>query len=161
MTSSILVIKDGKQEALSKASDGNDKAPVFNDSTGLWELQTKNCFGEEYEYTDVASFLTTSATFVDALALSVTKPAGNYRLGWSYNVSNSKSNTDNESQIVFDAVSIFSRAQEALFENSIASFEGNLVHAGGTLSAMIQLRRTAGNGNAIVSDVKLELWRIS
>ena len=61
---------------------------------------------------------------------------------------------------MFDGSTIFTRDQLGQNVNSIMSFN-EIAFAGGSLSASMETRRTAGNGNVDLSNVKVELWRIS
>lgn len=137
------------------------------DLTGVTQLQAavatlaNRNFGKEYAYADNGIFTTTSATYVDALSFSGTFPGGTYRIAYSYGVTNSKENTNCEVRVFFDGVEYDPRIQLGLTDNRVTGFEGNITFAGGTLNASIQVRRTAGNGNAIITNPKGELWRLT
>lgn len=138
-----------------------------SDLTGVTQLQemvaalANRHFGKVYQFVEATTFQTTSATPVTALSYSGTQPAGNYRVRAEFEATNSKSNTNNITRILFNGSVLNSRTQVGIAVNSVTNLKSNLVHPGGTLTALIDLQRTAGNGNAILNTISLELWRVS
>lgn len=118
-------------------------------------------FGENYTFNKINNFTTTNASFQTAISITSTAPAGTYRANWRYGTINSKKNTSNQSQVLFGGVELFLRDHSANILDSISSFDSNLVHAGGSLSFQIRLRRSAGNGTSSLNDVKCEIWRLT
>ena len=117
-------------------------------------------FGKEFNYQQAASFSTGLGTFQTALQISQVAPAGTYRAAYSFTVTNSKANTNSETEFRFNGTRDFLRTQTATNVNAISGIKGDLVHAGGTLTIDIRTQVIAGNGTADLTNIKLELWRV-
>lgn len=139
---------------------GSDELTATNLQAAVQALANRN-FGKNYAYAGNDIFTTTSTTYVDALTFSGTFPAGTYRIAYSYGITNSKENTNSEVRVLFDGVEYDPRVQSGSNSNRVTGFEGNISFGGGLLNASIQVRVTAGNGNAIITSPKGELWRLS
>lgn len=120
------------------------------------KLFTKN----QYLYDDVTSFSTTSISYVDILTDTSIYDAGTYRMGWTFSTTNSKSNTNNTTNVLVAGNIVFSKTQNGLLSNSINGFKGDIIHAGGSLTINIETKRDSGNGTVLLSDIRYELRRI-
>lgn len=137
------------------------------DLSGLIQLQqvvsalANRNFGKEVLYDEVSTFETALSNFQSVLVFSSIKPAGTYRIAWSFTTTNSKSNTTNITQAIFNNVQVYQRVQIGSTINSVGGFKGDLVHPGGALNYSIETRVSAGNGLAQLSEIRAELWRVS
>jgi hypothetical protein len=148
------------------------KSPDLVGLTQTYEVVaalSQRVFGKEYGYTGFnPTFQTTSADFVPALTVSRTLPIGinhQIRVGWSYYSSNSAANTSNETQIAANGSQLVLNPVSGGVENFFSNFReftfAGTVGNGGVLTMTLDLRRTAGNGNARVRQSSLEIWRVS
>lgn len=134
------------------------------DLTGALSDLANRHFGKEYCYNALNSFSTTSTTAQIVLTCSKDVPSGMYRIHWSFSITNSKENTNGRVNVGYTSLTstiAFTRDQQGLNSNSINGFISEVSHSGGTLTATVTLRRIAGNGQARLSDVKVEIWRVS
>ena len=112
------------------------------------------------------NFQTTSATFVPALQIVAgPQPAGRYAVGWSYRSSNSRQDTDNETQVTYNGLALVTNVESGvnalgggLGEQFNGFAEFTIIQTSLTIS--LDIRRTAGNGNALVNTMNLRLWRV-
>lgn len=144
----------------------NSDLVAVDSQAALDELAARH-FGKEFSWAGFnPNFQTDSAGFVTALSLTVLgAPAGPYRMAWSYKSTNSKFNTNNNTQAAFNGASVVNNTT-----NGVVNLAGGLgEHFGGfrefsvlagDLTVSIDIKRIAGNGLARINTLNLELWRI-
>ena len=90
-----------------------DLAGLTNTKEVVDQLSSR-VFGGQYGYLNFSNnFSTTSNTFETALTLSLgSVPRGRYHMQWSYQTLNSKSNTNNETQISFNDAEVVNNTLE-------------------------------------------------
>lgn len=119
-------------------------------------------FGKNYDFARLATFTTNATGFQSALSITGTFPAGDYRIAWGFSSTNSKNNTDNETRVVFDGTEEYLlETERADFIKSGNGFINDLIFSGGALTVAIETRRSSGNGSVLLSDLFLEVWRVS
>ncbi len=131
-------------------------------------LRKSPIFGKEHGIArSNPNFSTTSATFETALDIDMgIVPAGVYRVGWSFRSNNSKSNTDNQTQVAFNGLALVTNSVEGT-ANSLGGGLGEQFNGFADFTTLqqsmiitIDLRRTSGNGSARANTMNLEVWRI-
>lgn len=126
------------------------------------ELASRH-FGKQYGYSeDEAGGSTSSPSFQPQLELTLPgAPAGTYRIAWHFRAVSSKSNTDGEVKVVAGGSDLENHTHSGTDQISDGHFKGDYIHTGGDLLISIENRRLAGNGLAIVTDLRLEGWRLT
>tara|TARA_R110000868_G_C10972634_1_gene770632 strand:+ start:16548 stop:17069 length:522 start_codon:yes stop_codon:yes gene_type:complete len=133
---------------------------LVGDPTAISILNDAIIFGSYYTKTKNPTFSTTSGSFVNILTFSVIADAGTYRANYGFTTTNSKANTDNICRVIVNGNQLFSREQPGDTINSVGSFDGDIIHPGGALTGSIEVRRSSGNGSAIISNTKIDIWRV-
>lgn len=138
------------------------------------QLFSKPQFGKDYVYGNFnPNFQTTSIQFVTAMTPVQIQnaSAGVYRIAWSYRSTNSKSNTNNETQVSFvpdgNSLAVVTNSVEGvvdilgggLGEQFCGFFEFTILDTV-LLEGILQLRRTDGNGAARINTMNLEMYKV-
>lgn len=122
-------------------------------------------FGTSYEAvsSEAESTTVTSATFVSKLAFtSGTKPAGTYRVGWSYEIAASDDLYQVESRVSIEGVVV---SNPLVYPGSSSYYMTQPGFYNYTAAAAMPIRaqisyRASGGGTARIRDARIEIWRV-
>jgi len=119
-------------------------------------------YGTQYHYAESnVQSSTTSETFQTKVTLSTSSlPAGNYRLGYSYEAANEDSKDETDCEVVMDGVVVAESRIKGNQNYDYPSLGGFVrLTLSGIKTATIRYRDT-GSGTALIRRARLELWRV-
>lgn len=160
-TKGDLVVHNGSDNTrLGVGSNGHVLTADSTEASGVkWAPAGGGVYGTEYHYAASESeSTTTSSSWVNKTTLTTSSlPAGTYRLGYSWEISNARNGVLSRLQVVFDGTEVALPSMEA--DNDYLQF-GGFVHqaCSGVVTCTINHRRSGGTSK--LRRARLELWRV-
>ncbi len=139
-------------------------ASDFNTQEGVYRIGgSQMVYMTEFQYASSdAESSTTSTTLQTKVTLTTPSiPAGDYRLGWTWEGSHSNSGIIAEFEVAFDGVVVALPTFE--YDDDYLAYGGFVVQtlASGARTATIKYRTQTATGTALIRRARLEFWRIT
>lgn len=154
---SVAILNDG--------SNANTWSKIGAGDTD-WSIHTQ-IFGTEFQWDEsTGESSTNSLSYVRKLRLTTTSlPAGEYRIGWSYNWSHNSTISDFEARVFLnDSITIEDHRQEPKDSGTDQRYQNggfSIRTLSGINTIDIDWRTDNAGNTAFIRETRLEIWRIS